>query len=59
MPGGQVSRHTACRVGNMIVVHTFRGVLVNKEGQLMEQETIEEAPEGLSMCAVAPLGNDA
>lgn len=58
MPCGPVSRHTACTVGDMIIVHTFRGVLVLKQdGKLTEQETTGEAPEGLSMCAVAPVGN--
>jgi len=55
MSFGPVSRHTACRVGDKIVVHTFRGVLVYKNGKLTEQPTTGEAPEGLSMCAVAPL----
>ena len=58
MPCGPVSRHTACKVGDKIVVHTFRGVLVYKDGKLTEQATTGEAPEGLSMCAVAPLGDD-
>lgn len=58
MPCGPVSRHTACTVGDMIVVHTFRSVLVLKDGKLTEQETTGEAPEGLSMCAVAPLGDN-
>lgn len=58
MPCGPVSRHTACTVGDMIIVHTFRGVLVWKDGKLTEQETTGEPPEGLSMCAVAPLGDN-
>lgn len=58
MSCGPVSRHTACRVGDMIVVHTFRGVLVYKDGKLTDQPTSGEAPEGLSMCAVAPLGGN-
>lgn len=58
MSCGPVSRHTACRVGQMIVVHTFRGVFVLRDGKLTEQPTSGEAPKGLSMCAVAPLGGN-
>lgn len=58
MPCGPVSRHTACTVGSCVVVHTFRGVLVcEKGGKLREQATTGEVPEGLSMCAAAPLGD--
>lgn len=60
-----VSRHGACTVGvDKIVIHTYQGVLVfrasvNGEPEtLILQETTGDGPDGLSMCAQAPLGND-
>jgi len=52
-----VSRHTACTVQGIdsIVLHTFKGILVYKDGTLTEQATKGDAPDGLSMCAVSPL----
>lgn len=59
MPCGPVSRHTACTVGSSIIVHTFRGICVcNNDGTLTEHPTTGEAPDGLSMCAAASLGDD-
>jgi hypothetical protein len=57
-----VSRHSACTVGNMIVIHTYQGVLVFQNDDsgrvtLVRQETTGDCPEGLSMCAQVPLGN--
>lgn len=58
MPCGPVSRHTACTVGDLIVVHTFRGVLVmDSSGELREQSTSGDAPTDFSMCACAALGD--
>jgi len=58
LPGGPVSRHTACTVGDVIVVHTFRGVMVvHSDGSVTEQETTGDAPEGVSMCAAVSLGD--
>ena len=52
-----VSRHTACTVRGVdsIILHTYKGILVFKDGKLSEQSTKGDAPDGLSMCAVAPL----
>ncbi len=59
MPCGPVSRHAACTVGDTIVVHTFRSTLVcGEDGALREVATSGDAPDSLSMCAVAPLGSD-
>jgi Kelch motif/Galactose oxidase, central domain len=61
LPCGPVSRHAACTVGDtMIVVHTFRGIAVlsrttGNELEWNEQPTTGDAPDGLSMCAMAPL----
>jgi Galactose oxidase, central domain len=58
-----VSRHAACTVGNMIVIHTYQGVLVfQKEdggytGKITLQETTGDGPDGLSMCAQVTLGD--
>jgi hypothetical protein len=55
-----VSRHAGCAIGNSrIVVHTFKGLLVFDcdSGSVTEQPTTGEAPDGLSMCAIAPLNN--
>lgn len=58
LPCGPVSRHTACSVGNQIIVHTFRGVCVmDSTGKWTEKETTGEAPDGLSMCAMVPLSD--
>lgn len=61
LPCGPVSRHTACQVGNNVILHTFRGVYVfdGATGGVREQPTSGEAPVGLSMCAAAPLGETA
>lgn len=58
MPCGPVSRHTACTVGDMVVIQTFRGtfVLDPATGETREQPTSGDGPLGLSMCAAAPLG---
>jgi hypothetical protein len=55
-----VSRHTACTITaeDSIILHTHKGILVWNDGTLTEQATSGDAPEGVSMCAVAPL-NDA
>lgn len=60
MPCGPVSRHSACTLGDgdNIVVHTFRGTLVHDGNFLREQRTTGETPEGLSMCAMIPMGDD-
>jgi hypothetical protein len=52
-----VSRHTACTIAakDSILVHTYQGILVYKDGILTEQTTSGDIPEGLSMCAAAPL----
>jgi hypothetical protein len=55
-----VSRHTACAISSddSIVLHTYQGILVyKKDGTLAEQETSGQEPEGLSMCATAPLSS--
>ncbi|KAJ8602301.1 hypothetical protein CTAYLR_007864 [Chrysophaeum taylorii] len=64
IPGGPVSRHTACVVDrgddSIVVVHTFRpgddSVLVLRDRGLVPQPTTGEAPKGLSMCAACGLG---
>jgi len=60
LPCGPVSRHAACTVGEKIIVHTFRGVLVchlrDGKMKITEQTSSGEAPEGLSMCAVTSIG---
>ena len=58
LPTGPVSRHTACTVGDKIVLHTFRSTVVYEHGTVREQRTTGEAPDGFSMCAAAPLGSD-
>ena len=60
---GPVSRHAACTVGNKMVMHTFRGILVKTASEdggslWMEQATTGDGPEGLSMCAMAPLSDN-
>ena len=64
LPCGPVSRHAACTVGGgtMIVVHTFRGIVVltrtnanTNDMEWREQPTTGPAPDGKSMCAMAPL----
>ena len=59
LPVGPVSRHTACAVGNLVIVHTFRGIVLldPDTGKFREQATSGEAPDGLSMCAASPLGD--
>lgn len=53
-----LSRHCACTVGDdMVVIQTHKGTLVYKNGNILAQETIGPAPEGLSMCSIAPLGD--
>ncbi|KAG7362892.1 galactose oxidase [Nitzschia inconspicua] len=54
-----VSRHAACKVGKIIVIHTYQGVLVfEKDGNSIKlQETTGDSPVGLSMCAQVPLGD--
>lgn len=64
-----VSRHTACTVstkmGDAIVLHTFKGIIVFQVDQdgspkLTEQDTTgndKDSPKGLSMCAVSALAS--
>jgi hypothetical protein len=56
-----VSRHSACAVGDIIVICTYKGVLVFKKGggeeRISSQETSGDAPNGLSMCAQVSLGD--
>lgn len=56
-----VSRHAACTVGDIVVIHTYQCVLVFRKsgdsGEVTLQETIGEAPDGLSMCAQVSLGD--
>lgn len=53
-----VSRHTACTVNGMVVVHTYKGIFVyRKDGSLTEQETTGDVPDEMSMCAAAPLND--
>ena len=56
LPCGPVSRHTACTVGDQIVVQTFRSTVVCDGGKVYEQPTTGEAPLGFSMSAAAALG---
>jgi len=59
MPCGSISRHSACRVGSVIVINTFRGILVyngNDGSSFVQQPTQGDDPEGLSMCVTVPLG---
>eukprot|EP00908_Phaeocystis_cordata_P025202 Transcript_7650.p1 GENE.Transcript_7650~~Transcript_7650.p1 ORF type:complete len:347 (-),score=93.41 Transcript_7650:264-1241(-) len=56
LPGGPVSRHTACSVGDKIVIQTFRGTVLCDGEAVVEQPTTGEAPLGFSMSAAAPLG---
>ena len=58
MPCGPTSRHTACTVGDQIIIHTFRGIYVCDGGALREQPTSGDAPDGLSMCVAAALGDN-
>ena len=63
-----VSRHAAVTMGNRVIIHTFRGVLIfdDKDGGtiIYEQPTAPcnngdgASPESLSMCAMAALGDD-
>lgn len=58
LPCGPVSRHTACTVGDRIVLHTYKDggvVVVEADGAVTEQPTSGDAPSGLSMCACAAL----
>lgn len=57
LPCGPVSRHAACTVGDMIIMHTFRGVLVKSadNDSWVEQPTTGEGPDGLSMAAMVSL----
>ncbi|KAL9185866.1 hypothetical protein ACHAXT_003643 [Thalassiosira profunda] len=41
----------------MTVIHTFKGVLTYKDGKIAEQETMGDAPDALSMCAMTSIGN--
>ncbi|KAL3916393.1 MAG: hypothetical protein SGILL_005202 [Bacillariaceae sp.] len=56
-----VSRHAACAVGDMIVIHTYQGVFVfRKDGdsrKITLQDTSGDRPDGLSMCAQVTLGD--
>jgi hypothetical protein len=62
-----VSRHAACTVSaageesGSIIIHTYKGILVFKDGTvgatLVEKQTTgDDVPDGLSMCAMSPLG---
>ena len=59
LPCGAVSRHTACTVGDKVIVHTFRGVTVYDKDGMREQPTTGDSPDGLSMCTATALGDDA
>jgi Galactose oxidase, central domain len=54
-----VSRHAACTVGDMIVIHTYQGVLLfqndGNSGRISLQETTGDCPDGLSMCGQVSL----
>lgn len=60
LPCGPISRHTAVKVGDSIIMHTFKpgdeGVVVLRDdGTCHAQATSGDAPEGLSMCTAAAL----
>lgn len=57
LPCGPVSRHSACTVGDKIIMHTFRGVFSFDGTKWTEQATTGEAPQGLSMCAMTKLSD--
>ncbi|KAL7537661.1 hypothetical protein ACHAWF_005866 [Thalassiosira exigua] len=52
-----VSRHAAVAVGDMAVIQTYKGIITFKDGVLTEQVTTGEAPDSLSMCAMAAVGD--
>lgn len=51
-----MSRHSACTVGEKIVIHTFKGTIIFDNENLKIQETSGDDPNDLSMCAVAENG---
>jgi len=54
-----VSRHSACTVGGQVIAHTHKGILVkDSEDRFNLQPTAGEGPNGLSMCSIAPYGED-
>jgi N-acetylneuraminic acid mutarotase len=55
MPGGPASRHTAVTVGDQIVVQTYKGTLVLKDGVMREQPTTGDSPVGFSMASAVAL----
>mmetsp|Transcript_15590 Transcript_15590/g.48251 ORF Transcript_15590/g.48251 Transcript_15590/m.48251 type:complete len:331 (+) Transcript_15590:496-1488(+) len=61
LPCGAVSRHGAAAVDGRIFVHTFRDGVVRRDacGIAKSHLTTGDAPEGVSMCAVAPLADPA
>ncbi|KAL7524533.1 LOW QUALITY PROTEIN: hypothetical protein ACHAXR_002039 [Thalassiosira sp. AJA248-18] len=53
-----VSRHAAVTVGDdTVIIHTYKGVLTFRDGRLTQQTTKGDAPDSLSMCAMASDGN--
>lgn len=52
-----VSRHSACTIGNKIIINTFRNVLVIENNQLQDKQTTGDSPVGLSMSACVPMGS--
>ena len=51
-----VSRHSACTIGEKIVIHTLKGTIIFEDDELKVQETTGDNPNDLSMCAVAENG---
>eukprot|EP00581_Thalassiosira_minuscula_P013730 CAMPEP_0183729418 /NCGR_PEP_ID=MMETSP0737-20130205/30220_1 /TAXON_ID=385413 /ORGANISM="Thalassiosira miniscula, Strain CCMP1093" /LENGTH=329 /DNA_ID=CAMNT_0025961595 /DNA_START=147 /DNA_END=1136 /DNA_ORIENTATION=+ len=53
-----VSRHAAATVNDdMIIIHTYKGILIFKDGEISEQATEGDAPDSLSMCAMTAIGH--
>jgi N-acetylneuraminic acid mutarotase len=52
-----ISRHSACTIGNKIIINTFRNVFVIENNQLQDKRTTGDSPVGLSMSACVPMGS--
>jgi hypothetical protein len=56
-----VSRHSACTIGQTIVIHTYQGVLLFQKdgdsGKISLKEVTGDSPHGLSMCCQVSLGD--
>jgi len=58
-----VSRHAGATVmgdnsgDDVVIIHTYKGILTFRDGLLTEQATDGDAPESLSMCAMTAIGN--